>query len=129
MNTQNVSLFHNELISVGLNISGCDSEGNIHFLSPDTNNLAPLVLAAHEQPLTSDECLALQVAITEEQWLAYQDARKEPIRAKRAERYKNECDPLYLKITEDAIKANTTPDYSEWLTLKDTIRSELPYPE
>ena len=129
INIMNVSLFHNELISVGLNISGCDSSGNVHLNEPDTNNLAPLVLAAHEQPLTSDECLALQAAITEEQWLAYCDCRKQPIRAQRAERYKNECDPLYLKITEDAIKANTTPDYSEWLTLKDTIRSELPYPE
>ena len=123
----NTSIFHNELISVGLSISGCDSSGNIHLNSPDTNNLAPLILAAHEQPLTSDECLALQAAITEEQWLAYTEARKAPIRAKRAERYKNECDPLYLKITEDTLKANTTPDYSEWLSLKDSIRSELPY--
>ena len=125
----NVSLLHNELISVGLSISGCSSDGTVHFIEPDTNNLAPLVLAAHEKPLTSDECLTLQAAITEEQWLAYQDARKAPIRAQRAERYKTECDPLYLKITEDALKANITPDYSEWLSLKENIRLELPYPE
>ena len=122
-----VLLFHNEVVSCGLNVSGVDASGNLGLLTPDTNNLAPLVLAAHEQPLTSDECLALQAAITEEQWLAYQDARKQPIRAMRAERYKTECDPLYLKITEDALKANTTPDYSEWLTLKENIRQELPY--
>ena len=123
----NIGIFHNELTSVGLNISGCDSNGGIQFTQPDTNNIAPLVLAAHEQPLTSDECLALQAAITEQQWTAYQETRKEPIKAQRAERYKSECDPLYLKITEDALKANTTPDYSEWLTLKENIRLELPY--
>lgn len=123
----NISLLHNELVSVGLSISGCDSSGNVHLNEPDTNNLAPLVLAAHEKPLTSDECIALQAAITNEQWLAYGDCRKQPVRVNRAERYKNECDPLYLKITEDALKANTTPDYSEWLSLKENIRLELPY--
>ena len=124
---ENVGLFHSELVAAGLSISGCDSSGNYHLTQPDENNIGPLVLAAHGMALTSDECLALQAAITEDAWLAYQDARKAPIRAKRAERYKHECDPVYLKITEDALKANTTPDYSEWLQLKENIRLELPY--
>jgi hypothetical protein len=135
-------LIYNELISVGLNISGCDSSGNVSISSrptcPEgqeetwtdpTDSLVALCLAAHGQPLSSDECLALQAAITEEQWLAYTEARKAPVKAKRAERYKNECDPVYLKITEDALKANTTPDYTEWLQLKDAIRNDLPYSE
>ena len=123
----NTLLFHNELVSCGLSISGCDSSGNIHFNEPDTANVAPLVLAAHEQHLSSDECLALQMALTEQQWLAYQDARKAPVRSQRAERYRQEADPIYLKATEDALINNTTPDYSEWLVIKAAIRSELPY--
>ena len=138
---ENVGLFHSELVACGLQISGCDSSGNTHLISrptpPEgvenwedpTDSIIEAVKNAHSKSLSSDECLALQTLLTEELWTAYQNCRKQPIRAQRAERYKNECDPLYLKITEDAIKANTTPDYSEWLTLKDTIRSELPYPE
>lgn len=120
---------HNECVACGLLISCCESDGTIQFLEPDSNNIAPLILSAHNKPLSSDECLALQSALTEDQWLAYQDARKAPVRAQRAERYRQEADPVYLKITEDAIKANTTPDYSEWVTIKDQIRTELPYPE
>jgi hypothetical protein len=125
----NLSLLHNELTSVGLLISGCDSSGNIHWNGEPNQELVDLVLATHGQLLTSDECLALQAAITEEQWISYTEARKAPIKAQRAERYKLECDPVYLKITEDALIANTTPDYSEWLQLKDSIRNDLPYSE
>ena len=116
-----------ELLSIGLPVYSVGSDTGIKINGADDNNLVSTALAAHGQPLSSEECLALQSLLTEDQWSAYQDARKAPVKAARAERYKNECDPLYLKITEDAIKANTTPDYSEWLTLKDTIRSELPY--
>jgi hypothetical protein len=47
----------------------------------------------------------------------------------RQRRFRDEADVLYLKITEEALVANTTPDYTEWLTLKATIRADLPYSE
>ena len=121
--------FHNELVSVGLIIAGCDGEGNVHLLEPDTNNLAPLVFAAHEQPLTSTECLALQAAISELQWAAYVDCRKQPIRGQREARYRTETDALRMKADEDAFKNNTTPDLSTWVAAKDQIRIDLPYQE
>ena len=127
MSIENIVILHQELISAGLTISGCDSYGNVQLLEPDTNNLVPLVLAAHEQSLTSTEALTLQAAITNEQWLAYQDVRKQPIRQQREARYRTECDSLYLTITENALKAQTTPDYSTWLSLKQEIRESLPY--
>lgn len=139
---ENVSLLHNELTSVGLSISGCDSSGNVSILSrptcPEgeeetwtdpTDNLVALCLAAHEQSLTSDECLALQAAISEDAWLAYQEARKAPVKAARAELYKSITDPLMLKALEDSIKNQTTPDYSGWVAKKDEIRLANPYPE
>ena len=134
----NIQLFHNELISCGLSISGCDSSGNIHFLAPDENNIGPLVLAAHEQHLSSDECLALMAALTEEQWLAYQDCRKAPIRAQRAERYRSVTDPLFMAAMEESttlfdaveqvynVKVDKTK-WDLWLESKNTIRTELPY--
>ena len=133
----NIQLFHNELISCGLSISGCDSSGNIHFLAPDENNIAPLVLAAHGQPLSSDECLALMAVLTESQWLAYQDARKAPIRQQRAERYKNECDAMFLKCFEEATLVEdgdyynckvAKANFDGWKAAKEIVRSELPYP-
>lgn len=41
---------------------------------------------------------------------------------------KLEVDPAYMKITEESIKANTHSDYSEWISIKDSIRLDLPYP-
>lgn len=140
MNIQNVGLFHSELVECGLSISGCSSDGTIHFLAPDENNIAPLVLAAHGQPLSSDECLALMAVLTEEQWLAYQDCRKAPIRAMRAERYKNETDALFMAAMEesttlfDAVEQvyNVRVDktkWDAWLSAKSEIRLANPYLE
>lgn len=153
MNIQNVSIFHNELISCGLLISGCSSDGAVHISErptaplidgePDPNWVDPtdsiiaLALAAHGQPLSSDECVALQAALTEEQWLAYIEARKAPIRAMRAERYKSETDALFLKCFEDATVVEdgdyynckvAKTDFDGWKAAKQIIREELPYP-
>ena len=134
---QNIGLFHSELVACGLPISGCSSDGTIHFLAPDENNIAPLVLAAHGQPLSSDECQALQAVLTEQQWLAYQEARKAPVRAMRAERYKIETDALFLKCFEDATVVEdgdyynckvAKTDFDGWKAAKQIIREELPYP-
>lgn len=137
MNIENVSLLHNELISCGLSISGCSSDGTIHFLAPDENNIAPLVLAAHGMALSSDECLALKEAIGDELWTAYVAARNAPVKSKRAERYRNETDNLFMKCFEQAnvvedgdyynckvAKAN----FDGWKAAKEIVRSELPYP-
>lgn len=135
-----ISQLHTELIASGLSISGCSSDGTIHFLVPDENNIAPLVLSAHGQPLSSGECLALMDALTEEQWIAYQDCRKAPVRAMRAERYKSVTDPLFMAAMEESttlfdaveqvynVKVDKTK-WDLWLESKNAIREELPYPE
>jgi len=51
------------------------------------------------------------------------------IRGLREKKFKEEADPLFLTITEDALRLNTTPDYTEWLLLKDSIRNKFPYHE
>lgn len=147
----NISLLHNELISIGLSISGCDSSGTVHISqrptcpegeeltwTDPTDNLVALCLAAHGQPLSSDECLALMAAITESQWLAYQDCRKAPIRSQRAERYKATTDSLFMAAMEESttlfdtaeqvynVKVDKTK-WDLWLESKNAIRAELPY--
>lgn len=138
MTIQNVGLFHSELVSCGLKISGADSSGNIHFMEPDVNDIGPLVAAAHGQSLASDECLALQAAITEDQWNSYIAARQAPIKAQRAERYKNETDSLFLKCFEEATVVEdgdyynckvAKTDFDGWKAAKQVIREELPYEE
>jgi len=66
------------------------------------------------------------------------DCRKNPVRAKRAERYKAETDALFLKAWENATLTKNGDYYvpqvpaaswDEWTTKKNTIRTELPYPE
>ena len=46
----------------------------------------------------------------------------------RSEAFRTLADPLKLKIEEAAIRAGTTPDYTEWLEMKDHIRSLFPKP-
>jgi len=58
----------------------------------------------------------------------YNDPNKY-IRSLREKKFKEEADPLFLTITEDAIRLNITPDYSDWLLLKDSIREKFPYHE
>ena len=148
----NVSFFHNELISVGLQISGCSSDGTVQISSrptcPEgeestwtdpTDTLVALVLAAHEQPLSSDEALALQAELTEEQWLSYTDCRKAPIKAARVALYKESTDALFMAAMEESttlfdaveqvynVKVDK-PKWDEWLEEKEKIRITNPYP-
>lgn len=136
MKILNISSLHDELVSVGLSIVGCDSSGNVQLIDPDTDNLIPLVIAAHEQLLTSNECLALQSAITGEQWLAYQDIRNAPMRQAREAKYKLMADALLFKAIENATQVAEgeavtlvfdKADLDVWKTTKDVIRAELPY--
>ena len=153
MTIENVLLFHSELTSSGLEISGCSSDGTVHLLSrpsaplidgePDpnwvdqTDTIIEAVKNAHGMKLTSDECLALQAAITEDQWNSYIAARQAPIKAQRAERYKNETDSLFLKCFEEATVVEdgdyynckvAKTDFDGWKAAKQVIREELPYP-
>ena len=150
----NPTILFNELTSLGIPISGCDSSGRVDLLmsrnkviSIDNGDntfgsqtldepsdefirateLIELIKAAHGKSLSSDECIELKDYVTELEWEAYCECRKTPIRSQRAARYAAECDSLYLKLIEDAAIANTTVDLTEWLQLKSTIRAELPY--
>ena len=129
MEITNVLQCHSEFIACGVNISSVDSDANIHFIEPDIANLAPLVLAAHEKPLSSDECLALEAELTPEQWLAYQECRKAPIKAQREARYRAECDPMRLKLDEDYDigSENWLTGLAAWKSAKAAIREDLPY--
>ena len=129
-----------EYVACGIVCDGCDSDGNIHWLNEPNHELAARILAAHGQPLSSDECQALQAVLTEQQWLAYQEARKAPVRAMRAERYRQEADPLILSSIESALAASTPTDgkyevvlpeesVTNWISVKNSIRVELPYGE
>jgi hypothetical protein len=153
MDIQNISLLHNEITSIGININGCSSDGTVQIASrptcPEgeeetwvdpTDTLVALVLAAHEQPLSSDECLALQAELSEDAWLAYTECRKAPIKQARAALYKDSTDPLLLSALETALKTATATNgeitvvlsetaTQEWLTAKDTVRTNNPYPE
>ena len=134
----NIFEYQYEYKAVGLTIVGVQKNGDIIWSENTDLTLLPLVLAAHEQPLTSTECLALQAAITNDQWLAYIAARQAPIKQARAERYKNETDALLLSAFETALKTATATNgeitvvlsetaTQEWLTAKETVRIENPY--
>jgi len=132
--------FNQELLAVGLNISGCDSSGNVTFASPDVNGIAPLVLAAHQQSLASAQCAALQAAVTSTQWTAYQAARKVTVAQQREALYKAQTDPMLLASFESTAGAQdvvingqsyrcpSTAGLSAWQAAKDAIRATLPYP-
>lgn len=139
----NILTLHHSLQAVGLDISGCDANGNVHLNAPDTNSLIPLVIAAHEKRLKSDECLALKTALggeTDPRWLAYVDARKAPVKEKREARYRSkETDNLFMKAFETAegaidtvisgvsVRLPSTAKLQDWENKKLQIRNELPY--
>ena len=154
MQIENVGLFHSELVACGPSISGCSSDGTVHLLSrptapliegePDpnwtdpTDSIIEAVKNAHGMALSSDECLTLQALLSEEQWTSYIAARQAPIKAQRAERYKNETDSLFLKCFESASLVEdgdyynckvAKTDFDGWKAAKQVIREELPYPE
>ena len=129
-------ILHNELISIGCLISSCDSEGGIQWIGKPNELLSLLVLAAHEQSLTSTEGLALQAAITPTQWQAYCDVRDAPMRQARELKYHEMADALLFKAIETATqvvegKAVTLvfdkADLDTWKATKEAIRVELPY--
>ena len=127
-----LQVFYSELYCCLNNIGGADADSRILWVEEPTENqliIANAIITAHEKPLYSKECKSLQKLLTEEQWIAYQDARKQPIREQRAARYKNEADPVYLKAVEDSARDTKTLDISEWLKIKDKIRNDLPYPD
>ena len=119
------------LQAVGCNIQGCDCDGNVSWVGEPNESLAALVWAAHEQPLISTECLALQAAITNERWLAYVDCRKAPIRAQREQRYRSETDALRLKADGDNEIGSEAWDtaIAAWKLARQAIKDALPYSE
>jgi hypothetical protein len=105
--------------------------GNLMLESEEDRSIADAVCVAYNQLLDSDECLALQLLLTSEQWLAYLVARKTPIRLQREQRYRTETDPLRMKLDEDFTLGSSEwlARLEEWKSAKAKIREELPYPE
>lgn len=94
-------------------------------------SLAELLLAAIDQPLTSDEASAVCAAVgggLDSRWLAFVDVVTQRIREQREARYRVETDPMFLKAWE-LDEPERTAALAEWKAAKDAIRAELPYPE
>lgn len=150
MQIDNVLHFHNELTSIGLNISGCDSSGGVQisfrptcpegeeatWVDP-TDNLVALAIAAHEKELDSKEALALQASMPKESWVAYVDARNKPIIEQREQLYRNTTDKLFMEaleqstplfeVTEDAYVVKLDKKlWDKWVTAKTDVRTALP---
>lgn len=125
----NIENLHNELTSLSIPISGCDSEGNVNLLMSRNkviqidngdgtfgsqtldepseefvraNLLISMVLNAHGKALTSAECLALQQECSEAEWLAFTECRKNPIRQQRAALYSQTTDALFMAAMEES---------------------------
>ena len=136
MNTQ---LLHNELTSLSIPISGCDSSGNVQLLvsrnkviqidngdgtfgsqtlDEDSdeyiraNQIVALALAAHEQPLSSEPAQALKAELTELEWQAYCECRNQPVKAARAVKYKEITDALFMSTFENATKTKSGETYT-----------------
>ena len=122
-------LLYKELASIGLFVAGFDVEMNVQLLEPDTNNLVPLVLSAHSQPLSSDACQSLKQAITTDQWDKYCEARNEPIRQQRNTRYRNETDPMRLSLDDkhEIGSEEWLAGLTNWKAAKQAIRESLSY--
>jgi hypothetical protein len=121
-----------ELVSVGLTVGGVDSEGRVDCEGVYDPVLPSLVVNAHDHLLTSEECWLLRDYLGEEsqEWVAYLEARKGPVREARAQRYRVETDPLGWKARELEVSGeDATSAWEEWKAIKDSIREELPYPE
>ena len=89
-----------ELSALGITHDGI-ADG-IHRFVGDNKEKGVLVLAAHDKPLTSPECLALKAAITPEQWTAYQAVRKVPVDNKRLDKFQTEVLVLLVKLFKTA---------------------------
>lgn len=98
----------------------------------DQQELASLVVAAADKQDGDPEIDALKNALgaESEEWAAYVETRKAPIREQRQARYKNETDPMYLKIDEDhtPLSVEWEGALQDWRNAKNQIREDLPYP-
>ncbi|MFC1835870.1 hypothetical protein ACFL2Q_14325 [Thermodesulfobacteriota bacterium] len=126
--------------AVGVSVESCGSDGGVQHAGDQT--LVDLIVAAHNETLTSTEAVALKDYLGDksQEWTDYQEARKTLVKQERAVRYKVETDSLILKALENGTKTETAggteyqiavakSEWDEWLTTKDTIRAELPYPD
>jgi hypothetical protein len=134
-----LQLLQSEMKSVGLTVD-VDSNGNFSGMDKD-HTLVLLVFKAFGLPLISDECVSLMKELGEEskEWLAYLEARKAPIAAIRAQKYKDNADSIIFKAleTSDKIIINSIfyeikvskADMDAWIAKKEEIRKEYPYPK
>jgi hypothetical protein len=101
-------------------------------VSEDQAELANLVVAAHDKQDGDSETTALRnhLGAESDEWAAYVEARKTPIREQRQTRYRDETDPMRLKIDEDYASGSQewNSALEAWKTAKNQIRADLPYP-
>lgn len=131
----------NSLQTLGLCFGGIINDEWVCDGDPE---LIALAKAAHDQPLASTECIALRDYLggeTDVRWLAYVEARKQPMRDQRQQRYAAETDPMLSKAFELAegaenveldggksVRVPASDKMAAWEAAKNAIRAELPYP-
>lgn len=120
-----------EFKAVGLQINGMDSDGNVSWASTPNNELAMLLIYAHEKGSGSPEITALRdhLGVESVEWVAYVEARKQPVQQARQLRYREETDALRLKADEDHTIGSDEwlAAIEAWKAAKEAIRLELPY--
>jgi hypothetical protein len=120
----------NQLQSVGVKCQQIID--GVPIVVEQDQEIATLVVAAHDKQDGDSEIADLKTHLGAEsdEWVAYVDARKAPIREQRQARYRDETDPMRLKIDEDYTPGSQ--DWSsaleDWKTAKNQIREDLPYP-
>lgn len=138
-----IATLYNLLKSLGQDVVGCDSNGNIQGENLD-QTLINLLLAAIDTPMRSDEHVALKQYLggaTDPRWQAYIQERRRPIREKREAKFRELTDAVFAKSFELAEGARdvtigqvvyrlpTAAKIKAWEDRKTAIRAELKYPD
>jgi hypothetical protein len=121
----------NQLSAVGVSCSSF-SHKNVPIVAEQDQEITALVVAAHDKQDGDSEIADLKTHLGAEsdEWTAYVEARKTPISEQRQARYRDETDPMRLKIDEDYTPGSQewNSALEDWKTAKNQIREDLPYP-
>jgi hypothetical protein len=120
----------NEIQSVGITCNRITNGAPI--VREEDQGLADLVVAAHEKQDGDSEITDLKAHLgaDSDEWAAYVEARKAPIREERQARYKDGTDPMRFSMDEDHTPGSDDWNVAlgEWRAAKQAIKAELPYP-
>lgn len=127
-----------ELKAVGL-LCGVNDAQVVSWTGPVNNDLAQMLIAAHDRPAVDSAVIALKdhLGATSEQWRAYAAVRNRLPRMTRRDLYRSITDPLLFEALENAAATLNGDAYEirvpaaawdNWKAAKQLIRTEHPYP-